>query len=501
MTSRSIRRRRATSCLFAACVVLAPAAAMAQWPERLSKLPEAPNVVAVFYVVQLRLLKKKFEGTAGAPAARLIDEVGADIAPDVHYLAICAQLDLQTLEPQWELSIAHASKLPTADELAQQEGGHVDEIGGKKAVWSPRQAYLIPLDPKRLAVVRPASRQRLVRWEQLVREEKHEGLTPYLQEAVSARTDDYPIILAVEMDGVVSPFQAREKLSNLDAVGGENANLDELAKLFGGLKGIVFSVGRGRDSLEGSLRIDFGASAAPLEKIGKSLVLEVLSDAGMFMDDVNHWSAKAQGNSLTLSGSVSSVNLRQMLGFLTTPAIVSSVQQTASFSTTPEGTRVPLEEVTRKATKYYFDSTSATIHQCRNSKARNAGEQVTWNERAARKIDDLPMLNVDPDMLDYGRQVSELLRGASLTIRSVNMQAGVERAGAPSTVFRPTNAWYGPYGGGYVRGVNAANPQLAVIRAEQNRQGNSTQQENMAQIDQLTLDLRRRMTERYRIEF
>lgn len=123
-----------------------------------------------------------------------------------------------------------------------------------------------------------------------------------------------------------------------------------------------------------------------------------------------------------------------------------------------------------------------------------------WDDKFARKIDALPILNVDPDLINYGANVSSLLRGAGLTIRNTNLQAGVQKIGNQTTTVGGAVA--NPYSGttGFVNLYSPTHINEKIT--QQARQtGMSAHLKNMSQIDQMTADVRRDMTMRYQIEF
>lgn len=64
---------------------------------------------------------------------------------------------------------------------------------------------------------------------------------------------------------------------------------------------------------------------------------------------------------------------------------------------------------------------------------RKSTEFVTWGqvggwfERYARKIDNLPILNVDPEMLDYGVFVADSLRQSETVMKGIGAKSGMRK--------------------------------------------------------------------------
>ena len=112
------------------------------------------------------------------------------------------------------------------------------------------------------------------------------------------------------------------------------------------------------------------------------------------------------------------------------------------------------------------------------------------------------MLNVDPELLDYGSQVSQLIRGAGVAIKKANMVAGTMRA--PDYTVN-TNFGYGVgYGYGYGFGAYSVNSNEFYnqqIVQQAHAEGMTAHVSNLEMVDNLTTAIRRKMTERYQIEF
>jgi hypothetical protein len=121
-----------------------------------------------------------------------------------------------------------------------------------------------------------------------------------------------------------------------------------------------------------------------------------------------------------------------------------------------------------------------------------------WFEKSARKIDDLPMLNVDPELLDFGGKVSNSLRYQAQTQRSVRVQAGTVKAqtGA-NNVYGGT--YVGPYGGWST--VRYTNADSAVIDQTARGQAQQVRFGEMKQIEDGYSQIRRRLTEKLMAEF
>src|SRR4029453_3800863 len=69
-----------------------------------------------------------------------------------------------SMESFWELCLMELAKVPSPQELAGAEGGHVDRVWDKDAVAPPTNAYFAPLDGTTLASITPANRGAIAKW-------------------------------------------------------------------------------------------------------------------------------------------------------------------------------------------------------------------------------------------------------------------------------------------------------------------------------------------------
>ena len=138
----------------------------------------------------------------------------------------------------------------------------------------------------------------------------------------------------------------------------------------------------------------------------------------------------------------------------------------------------------------YFKSTEVLVADLRKG-LKDTKATSAWMERYARRIDELPVLNVDELLVDYGDKLAETLRIMSLSKREAGINAGV-RAGEG-----------GGYYDGYDYGYNAydAAADRSQAKKEEMAVANDTRIQGWKLIDDATADLRRTLTKKYKVEF
>ena len=126
--------------------------------------------------------------------------------------------------------------------------------------------------------------------------------------------------MAIDLDGVFSferigkYLKSRQK--QLDEWG---ADLLQLTKLLDTIQGVRIGVRIGEQP-SGMIVIDVRGDASMAESFAKPLLLQFMADRGGAIDDLQSWTAKAQGHEISLAGKLSKSGLRRLLSVVDSPA-------------------------------------------------------------------------------------------------------------------------------------------------------------------------------------
>src|SRR5262249_35831464 len=142
------------------------------------------------------------------------------------------------------------------------------------------------------------------------------------------------------------------------------SNLEEFAKLFGGIDGITFTV-TSEDQFQGRLQIDFSDAPKLLNKVGKALVLEVFGRRGILLPEMNTWEGHVEGKALVMSGPLNTVSVVNLLSlFSNSPSAETTPGSSSGELTTSDEAR------RAKASKRYFTSVTRVIEENRSVKGK-----------------------------------------------------------------------------------------------------------------------------------
>ena len=156
----------------------------------------------------------------------------------------------------------------------------------------------------------------------------------------------------------------------------------------------------------------------------------------------------------------------------------------------PAAAADPNESAMRESSLAYFKSTQELVNDLRKG-LKDAKATSAWMERYARRIDELPVLNVDELLLDYGDKLAETLRIMSLAKRQAGIQYGVRATEGSG------------YYSGYSYGEDAYSSTAArsQARKEEMAVASNARVEGWRLIDDATADIRRTLTKKYGTEF
>jgi hypothetical protein len=154
------------------------------------------------------------------------------------------------------------------------------------------------------------------------------------------------------------------------------------------------------------------------------------------------------------------------------------------------------------ASQQYFRSISSLLDDVREKSkdAKTFGENALWFDNWARRMDRLPVLNVDAELLVYGRDTATALRNMAASLRGIGIYSGARTAQIYSNSGGMTPA-AGEYGNsGYSEWRDVDNQRRAV-RAEEKAKGAVSARDIATQVANETGRVRQAMSQKYMVEF
>jgi hypothetical protein len=489
--------------LWTSCFLCCTTLRAAELRELLAYLPADSNALLIVNA------KKIFESEVGRDEAWKQDyektyaTTPLLMPPDSQLFLMGARIDYEKLAPQWEVAVADIVNGPSIQSIADKSRGTVDEISGFQAVETLRDLYIVQFTSTVFGARKPANRQAVSQWLRDVQSRQAPSLSTYLEEqAVYPEKVGTEIILAFDLHELLRAEDVRRAMQASPAVQKASVPPENVAEILRSVRGVTLGV-RVTDRIYGALKIDFEKETTPLADIAQPLLMELTSEAGAMLNEFTAWSAKAQGKRLTWEGELTRPGLRKLFSFMELDAtpIHEARQDTSSSSATEEANKPYLS-------KQYFNKVETYLEDLSNEEgAVSFGQIGLWLDKYARRIERMPTLYVDDDLVDYGMWVTQKLREATAAIQGVGIRTGARTAQVGGyggydayggyTGWRPYGALY-PGAQQELRDVTA---QKQAIGAEERAVGAAQARQIMQEIRGETQKMRRSMTERYKIQF
>ncbi len=405
------------------------------------------------------------------------------IPPTANRLLLAAQLDFDTFEPIWQVSVLEDCQAIDIVKVSERLRGNLESIEGSKAVVLPNDAYLVKINDNTIASMSPANRQMTVRWLRSTRNSVM-NLSDYLTRAVKFADANADVIVAFDLEGVADRAEIVKNLRDSGIVPAHD--LDAVADSLQTIEGVTLGITI-NDNVTGAISIDFGSDATPLSSYGKELFLAYLRHNGFMIDDFENWKLQTSGNKLLLSGAMSKTGVRQVSTLIEHPL---ETEFTNSEYSGDEGPDMKTRSV------QYFRSVQTLINEMDKKNAQALDTYARWFEKYARKIDSISSLNVDPEVLDYGRYVADSFLDISGVLMGAKLKKVGDRQQYQDYGWSYSNRW--GWGSSFTVDNTRARQQAG---SKAKLEGANQAREIMREVQSRTGEVRQQMTSKYQIDF
>lgn len=420
------------------------------------------------------------------------------LPPEASKLVLAASLEPGNhFRRNWELAVMQLGDPMSMRSIARSEGGYVDKVNGTDVAWTPSDAYFVSLGDRELGVLFPADRQFVSRWIGYATKNDRVMLSNYLREATSLANEKIQVLMAIDLTDVLPPHEMSQKAEDSPILKKANLPTEQIVDILESLRGATLRVAISDDA-QAQLKIDFGKDVSPLKSVAKELVLKVLDDLGARSDDLKTWKFDVEGETIRMQGKLSQDGLRRVFSVVELP--------TAKFSLLKEEGETPQEEnesLIRESSLTYFRSIEVLLKDLKRELQGNKASAAIM-ERYAGRIDRMPILHVDNDLLDYGSNVSQTLRAIALSKREGGIRSGTSTTGMGGggySNYSYNSGGYFDVTGDRYAGARASAADRAAIKAQAMAESKNTRVEGAKMIAESTAQIRRQMTQKYEVEF
>ena len=448
-----------------------PSRSFAQEASMSSLLASSPNRANCFLYMDAPSVKSFVAGTP----------VAEDIPDELREARLVGEIELKSLNMLWQIGSVILKQPTNATRLAKRFNGYVDAIGSRQIVWSPSQSYFVPLSNNQLGIVRPADRTLTSRW---LRNEKTNSVSSYLRDRATQSTSFLSLFLAIDLEDSWSPITIQQRIATFESM--KSMDVAAVSRTLATLQGVRIMVSN-KNLDDCIVSLDFGTNPSSLLPVAKDFFVEVLTRNQSSEPEAATWKPTQEQNTISLRGRINPATLDDLLGLFAfhsqaTESLVNDASQSPTQST---------ESDIASVSKVHFNKVSGVVRRVREYSATNTGDRAQLNGRMANRIDALPTLNVDQELVNYGAAVAKGLRGNMVALQTANISFGTD-----AIVNSGVNMVGNGFGGAFFD-VNRPYQFQAMGQCV----GNTTYREIIAKIDQMEADMRRSLTDKYKVQF
>ena len=378
--------------------------------------------------------------------------------------------------------------------LAMRDKVQVDKVQELVAFRSPRGPYFVQLTKKLVGSVIPADRQILSRWLRSSANPPPPAADSFLNQVLMSDDPDQ-VVIAVDLTDMIDFDSASQWIGSLPK-SPELSDVRGLATLFSQCQGMRLSV-YVDNTITCQLKLSFhrqvGSYAPGVEKI----VLAWMAETGARIDQFDAPDTSSQGNTVTLKVAVDDEALRRVISLIQTPH-----SDTANHPV--EAATGPGEALPSRA---YFQGVNKLVDNLarQNRKANDYNQTAVWHENFARKIGELPLTGVDPELAQWGKSVSDHLLALAQSLRGTPIEVNkLERKIRVHTSISAYRYASTPYADLYRPGWINASSNLSDVRGAQYEaimDGNDKRDEIWNMIDEDRTNIQTKMEDKFKIPF
>jgi hypothetical protein len=508
----SLHPLRAVTCGFAALALVLLSTASANAADHVSDLlgwvPGRTNLA--LFIDADKMMKSEVAKKGKWGAQKQLATGVQTLPPGVSHLIVAADY-APGAGLNWEVLVVGLRKKMTDEDLIAGTGGKKDSIAERTVALTPRHGYAVNLAPGVAGAYQPPNRQEAARWLRAANGKVSGNLSPYIKQAAAGVAGNTPIVLAIDTTDMLDATLVEAKLAPSATFKGKAALVKPIAKLFSDMNGLTMTIST-TDKITCQIQLDFNQPTDPFKTVAKPLLLEVMEKLGVQCDEMDGWTATVAGKTVTIGGALTEDGMRELLA----PFVRGSVSSLDQTEPTP-----PAENTKAQKSLKYFHAVQAKMDEVRKSKNPDFAKLASHFNVGARGIDDLPILGVDDELLDWGHAIAVTFRTMAINAQTAGGMITLADGNRAMAMVTTPNYYTGTvsgYAGGYYGAAgwsgSYAIPNGTVTNSTvsnygqidnliymTNAQEADYRRNTWKNINTATSEIRRKMVKKYEIEF
>lgn len=482
-------------CLVALC--LSTPLAAQDLNKLLNRVPSNANVLTV--IDTKALMNSPRAAAEGWSQKRNLDYQSGKVPfpPALKFAVIASEYVPTEHRNAWQVTLLEYPDKVYEDKVAKMEGSEVELIDNQYVVPSRRNMYYVQFERESWGIYSPANRQQMMRWLQYAKTNTTNSVNNYLNTAMMEGGSKGQINIAMDLTNTLDRAEILNRLQQSKVL---DQNIDRVkwTGFIKDIRGIRLSLNV-TNNYAAELQLDFNEDVAPYAQQLPAFVVETLSRGGFDIGDVSQWKSTARGKSLSMKGNVDSDDVKKVLSLVLPPLFMPDQDEQLSGPAAVAAT-----------SQRYFKAMNNLLNDLhtrsdRMDRDRAWQTNASWYEYTVRKIEQLPLVNVDPTLVEYTATVNAQLRMCAENLRGVNIQGKVLDSYKRKSVGYGWDGGYyggGGYGiGGFYGGQYDNYQEVTSAKMEVAAKGANDRNAIWKQIGDATTNLRQALSSKYNLEF
>jgi hypothetical protein len=433
------------------------------------------------------------------------------LAAEFSRIAVAVGLDFNSMQERWKVGMVqlrHDVQIKLENRAAH-EGGYVETIENMPIAWTPRGFYLFDFPDKIVGFVAPTDRQGVVHWIQTALDHPRNFPPSFADRAIFRADAGAQIVLAFNLANAMSAKEVEPWLNSIDVIKKTNTEPKLLAPRLASAKS-AFLVVQVDQGIEGNIRIDFDRPVDYTAPIFRELILNLLEDYGADLPEIKTWTLRfdKKTNAAEMNGRLSVESVRKIVSLAHLPSLTPERSVSTEVLTRAPSAAVTVKAESKATTKAvtrtspsssdvvnasqgYFRSVASLIEGLKGTERPTYRSTKLWYDRYAKQIEELSILGVDKDLLDWGAQVARTFREMSTGINYYAQNQKYTVASDPNGVYAGYGYWY----------ANSKTYDASVIKKQSDAMMSVDLDKRWQALESSIADMRRKMVEKYKVDF
>jgi hypothetical protein len=424
------------------------------------------------------------------------------VPANARHVVVGSVVSAGTLNPIFEVALIDLGVPANLEKIARAQNGWVEDLAGRPAARTDNDVYYVQINDAVVAAISPAQRQLASRLVEAPRQAG--GLNDFLSGAIG-QFGDNEVVIALDLTNAFSAPQVARAIAfgGLPSLDNYDGDLARLGPALASIRGVKIAMNVEKD-ITATATVDFANAPSVPQASLKPFCLDVLREAGLHHPQLDEWSFKQDGSRIVATGPMDVTLFANVLSVFSPSTGAESVGPAATADANAGATPPPTEAAKSpaEASPSYYRAVAAMLDSAH--KTASPTQSASWLTAQARRIQQLPTLNVDPELLAWGNDVSEAFTKAAAVLSTGQTKAmsAAQSIGSPTASASYSQSGYSSADSAESRAA-FRNAQMQRRAAAQSAKAEASQQAVAVISDVIGTrgEIRAKMTQKYQVEF